>query len=212
MLFDTIVIKTTYPTKTQEEKVFSQVDLEFAKKIEDKDVGLWGRFWDWLTNLIFGKADADTKQNLQTIFIWALALVGLAIVVWLFTSTQFTSFLKGTTKSSAFNFSDVGEDISTIDFTARIKKAIEDNDYRLAVRWLYLKQLFLLNEKNKISYQQFKTNIDYTHELTNTAHQTDFKAISRIYDYVWYGKYDITLSKFSAVELEFKHFENGLDV
>ena len=73
MLFDTIVIKTTYPTKTQEEKVFSQVDLEFAKKIEDKDVGLWDRFWDWLTNLIFGKCRKESITPLRKI-LWSSAM------------------------------------------------------------------------------------------------------------------------------------------
>ncbi len=212
ILKDTVVVKTILPTKNQEQKVFNQVDLEFAKKTENNDVGLWQRFWDWLTDLIFGKVDENSKQNLQLVFIWALALIGLAIIVWLFTNTQFTSFLKGSTKSSSFNFTDVDEDISTIDFSARIKKAINEDDYRLAVRWLYLKQLYLLNQKNKIIYEPFKTNIDYAIELTNSAHQKKFQAISRIYDYVWYGKYDITLNKFNSIDLEFKKFETELDV
>jgi hypothetical protein len=199
--YDSVIVKTIKPTKSQEEKVFSQVNLDFAKKVENKDQdSLWERFWNWLTDLIFGNSSEDSKANMFSIFLWALAIAGIIIVIWLLTRAEFTSFLRGNTKNTAFNFSDVEEDISSIDFNTRIKKAVDDTDYRLAIRWHYLKQLNILNETKIIHYEPFKTNIDYGFELAKSPYQHAFTDISRIYDYVWYGKYDITNVDYEKLE------------
>ncbi len=209
--YDSVIVKTTKPTASQEEKVFSQVNLDFAKKIENKDQdSLWDRFWNWLTDLIFGNSSEDSKANMFSIFLWALAISGIIIVIWLLTRTEFTSFLRGNTKNTAFNFSDVEEDISSIDFNTRIKKAIDEKDYRLAIRWHYLKQLNILNERKIINYEPFKTNIDYGFELAKSPYQQTFTDISRIYDYVWYGKYDITMVDYEKLENKFKSFEEKI--
>lgn len=210
--FDSSIVKINIPSKNAEEKVFKEVNLDFAKKVEDKDIGLWDRFWNWLLELLFGNADYESRLNAQKIVIWILAIAGFILVVWLLTRTQFTSFLRGNTKNTTFNFSDLEEDISQIDFNTRISKATDVGDYRLAIRWLYLKQLYILNEKKAINYQPYKTNIDYSQELFNTSFIKSFKSISRIYDYVWYGKYPITINDFQIFETEFKQFEQSLNV
>jgi hypothetical protein len=211
--YDSIIVKTIKPTKSQEEKVFSQVNLDFAKKVENKDQNsLWERFWNWITDLIFGNSSEDSKANMFSIFLWALAIAGIIIIIWLLTRTEFTSFLRGNTKNTAFNFSDVEEDISSIDFNTRIKKAVDDTDYRLAIRWHYLKQLNILNETKIIHYEPFKTNIDYGFELAKSPHQQAFKDISRIYDYVWYGKYAITIVDYEKLEKQFKAFEEKIKI
>ena len=211
--YDSVIVKTIKPTTSQEEKVFSQVNLDFAKKVENKDQdSLWERFWNWITDLIFGNSSEDSKANMFHVFLWVLAIAGIIIIVWLLTRTEFTSFLRGNTKNTAFNFSDVEEDISSIDFNTRIKKAVDDNDYRLAIRWHYLKQLNILNETKIIHYEPFKTNIDYGFELAKSPHQQAFTDISRIYDYVWYGKYDITSVDYEKLEKQFKAFEQRINV
>ncbi len=210
--YDTVFVKTLIPAKTKEEKVFKEVNLDFAKKVEDKDIGFLERLWDWILKSLFGNSDYESRQNAQQIFFWFIAIAGLAVIIWLLTRTEFTSFLKGNTKKTAFSFSDVDEDISGIDFNERIRIAFQEEDYRLAIRWLYLKQLYLLNEKNHIAYQPFKTNIDYTHELSKSSLLNAFTAISRVYDYVWYGKYSITHTEYQSFENEFKQFEQSIGV
>jgi hypothetical protein len=211
--YDSVIVKTIKPKTSQEEKVFNQINLDFAKKVENKDQdSLWERFWNWITDLIFGNSSEESKANMFDIFLWAFAIAGIIIIIWLLTRTEFTSFLRGNAKNAAFNFSDVEEDISTIDFNTRIKKAVDDNDYRLAIRWYYLKQLNILNETKVIHYEPFKTNIDYGFELAKSPHQQAFTSISRIYDYVWYGKYDITIVDYEKLEKQFKAFEEKIKI
>jgi hypothetical protein len=212
-VFDTarVIIKT--PSKVNEDKVFKQIDLDFAKKVETKDQDSWfQRFLHWLSESIFGKADSSTKATIFDGMIWIFVIAGICIVIWLLSRTEFTSFLKGNSKKKSFNFTDVDEDISSINFDERIAKALLENDYRLAIRWNYLKQLHLLNQKNSIVYEPYKTNIDYQFELAKTNLIAPFKDISKIYDYVWYGEYAIDSAAYQNYAKQYLDFEKSTHV
>lgn len=142
--------------------------------------------------------------------IWGFALTGVALIILLLLRSEFTGIVMGTARASQFNFSDIGEDISGINFTERIRKAFEEGDYRLAIRWQYLRQLFQLNEKGLIAWRSNKTNIDYAAELSKTALQKHFNRLSYVYEYVWYGKYEISRDKYLEFENEFNRFETSI--
>lgn len=203
--YDSSIVKTIIPSRANEEKVFKQLDLDFAKKIENKDQqNLWDRFLMWLADLIYGNTSTDARSNSVNLFMWVFAIVGLGLIIWLLTRTEFTSFLKGNTKKTEFNFADVDEDITTINFNDRITKAENESNYRLAIRWHYLNQLNNLNEKGLIKYEPFKTNIDYTMELTKGSQKEAFKNTSTIYDYVWYGNYSIDKTSYEKFKKSYE--------
>lgn len=96
------------------------------------------------------------------------------------------------------------------DITLLIKKALSDQNYRLAVRYYYLYSLKLLSDKGLIAWEPEKTNADYVKELTLTHQKQDFMKITRIYDFVWYGNFDIGEEQFYMTEKEFNHLEESL--
>lgn len=206
--YDSVVVDTRKPSVEKEKAVFSEVDLDFAKKRETNDRSLMERFADWLGNIIFGTSDHNNRRSVFTVFIWIFVIAGLILAVWIFSRSEFSTFLRGNVKNAEFNFEDIGEDLSGIDFNKRIEEATSAQDFRLAIRWLYLKQLFFLNEKALISWQPYKTNMDYMNELSKSEFKTAFKEISKVYEYVWYGEYSINQSNFTSLEQQFKKFES----
>ena len=66
-------------------------------------------------------------------------------------------------------------------------------NYRLALRWCFLKSLQWLNKQDKITWQPAKTNIDYQQELNDKTLKDGFTGLSNVFEYVWYG--DIILPK-----------------
>ncbi len=70
-----------------------------------------------------------------------------------------------------------------------IQQAEQSEDYRLALRYFYLKILKELTQKKIINWHPDKTNNDYAKEIADKDLKNSFKALSYIYDYVWYGKY-----------------------
>lgn len=209
--YDSTVVKQIRPTETKEHEVFEEVDLGFAKEGNGGDNPV-SRFFAWLMESLFGNTGGEGSRMIQWAFLWALVVAGVVMAVWLFRKSEFGSFLRGNTKEAGFNFSDVDEDISGIDFDARIRQAKESRDFRLAVRWLYLKQLYLLNENGKITWQPYKTNMDYSNELAGSPLRQPFRELSKIYEYVWYGDYPMSGERFPGVESEFVHFERQAHV
>ena len=63
-----------------------------------------------------------------------------------------------------------------------------NGNYRLAIRWCFLKALQWLNTENKITWHPAKTNIDYQLELKDKNLISEFISLNRVFEYVWYGE------------------------
>jgi len=107
----------------------------------------------------------------------------------------------------AFNFSELAEDLNTIDFDKMIQDAVKNENYRLAIRWHYLKTLYVLDKRQLITFVPYKTNFDYRRELTGKSVQNHFNRLSWIYERVWYGEFNIKQSDYPKFESEFKETE-----
>ncbi len=78
------------------------------------------------------------------------------------------------------------EDILSADWEQMITNAIHKEDYRLAIRYAYMRLLQLLQRNQLISYRTDKTNHDYDQELHATVKKT-FRELTTRYEYTWYG-------------------------
>lgn len=208
--YDSAAIQKISPDKVKEKKVFSDQDLHY-KKEEAEEVNWFARFIDWILEKFFGRTDVESRVTFFKVLEWIIVIAGVAVVIWLLMRSEFMQVLRGRPKETVFSFSDMDEDIKGIDFSARIASALRENNFRLAVRWYYLKQLNVLNTKGLIHWQTYKTNIDYYKELKSPDHKSGFKNISGIYDYVWYGQYEISSENFTQLEDQFKAFESLLN-
>lgn len=107
---------------------------------------------------------------------------------------------------------DEGEvtDLQDINFDEKIQQALTANDHRMAVRYMYLKALSLLNEKQWIRYHADGTNHEYVSQMSGRKLASEFGFLTRIYDYVWYGEFAVTKEQFDIVHNNFSHFYNAV--
>lgn len=103
------------------------------------------------------------------------------------------------------------EDIADTDYNRLISEALKSDDYRLAIRYSYLKSLQVLSKKNFINLNSKKTNSDYTKEIQNSDIKYCFKKISYWYDHSWYGAYDLNTHDFEKANTDFKQLENKVN-
>lgn len=73
------------------------------------------------------------------------------------------------------------------DWAFKMKQALAQQDYRMAIRFGYLNLLQLLDEQGRIAYHPNKTNRDYAAAIRQPELQTLFQKISRQYERTWYG-------------------------
>jgi hypothetical protein len=204
-----------------------KTDIEKYKKdkafdYEEKQIteNFLTRAYIWLTHkikaflykilrAIFGQKNAG---KLLRIFIKSLPYLAVLVFVYLIFRFLIGTDLISLSKNKKFKQPQVinlddEQIIKEADLDQLINEAIGQNDYRLAVRYFYLKLLKMLMDKDLIKWHSDKTNRDYVNEIKNPLLKKVFSELTFIYDYVWYGKYQPSSNDFESIKQQFDRFE-----
>ncbi|WP_417195899.1 hypothetical protein [Bizionia sp.] len=160
------------------------------------------KFFNWLGNLFGIDIDFVDYETLEYIVYGLLAAGALYLFIKFLLQSPMSSVFK-TEEKTIDNFGYIEEDIQQVDFENLIKTALKESNYRLATRYLYLKSLKNLTNKNIIDWHYDKTNSDYLNEISDDGIKQLFKRISYIYDYVWYGEFAIDEQAFNRNQDDF---------
>lgn len=203
-----------------EKQSISENDLETYKADEDfnyVEVVAEDNFIDkalrWLRNFlrkfwesIFG---IGTASGFLYFIFNILPYILLGVLVFLlirfFLKVNSNNLLTKAKKEGTISFTEEEQIIKNEDIPALIKEAINQKNYRLAIRYYYLLSLKQLTENENILWQPQKTNEDYIKEITKDHLKVDFKNITKIYDYVWYGEFNVDAIKFETLILPFEN-------
>lgn len=134
---------------------------------------------------------------------------GIIIAVFLFAvgyfllANKINIFSRSNTNNSTAEGDSEEVNLFKIPYQELLQKAYAEKNYRLAVRILYLQTLKLLSEKNIIAFQAEYTNMDYLQQLSQTMFYKDFFAITRHYEYVWYGGFTVSEPAFHTIQKDF---------
>ncbi len=110
------------------------------------------------------------------------------------------------------NYDDItAENIEHADIHALIKKAENDTNYRLAIRYYYLLVLKTLSLKNHIKFEDDKTNAEYLNELNEKPFSKSFAYTSYLYNYIWYGKFSLDNSQYTKAKHNFTTLLNQVN-
>ncbi len=96
------------------------------------------------------------------------------------------------------------DEIGNNNFEILIQKAKSGQDYRKAVRYYYLWVLQKLTDRNLIKWDKDKTDYDYLLELKDHSVKEDFSTNTYIYDYTWYGNFELNSKEFELAESIFQ--------
>lgn len=144
----------------------------------------------------------------QTI-LWALAIVIVLLIIYkLFTNK---GVFQKTSADSNTNVIGDKESTSVIsyDHDALIQQSYKLQDYRMAVRYLFLKTLFQLEKGGHIVSSADKTNYQYLQEIKPEL-KREFAALVLQFEYIWYGKLPIAREQFDEVEKGFTQFNSKI--
>lgn len=145
-----------------------------------------------------------------TILMFILAVGFLLLVIYhLFFSGGMGRYSRKQTE--AMPDEPVADDVMHFhDWEKALADACAKGQYRIAVRLLYLQTLQLLNEKALIRFQSEKTNQAYRRELQATKYATSFNILTRYFDYIWYGEFDIDDTQYGMIATLYKNFQHEI--
>jgi len=84
--------------------------------------------------------------------------------------------------------------------------AKQKGDFRMATRYYYLLLLQKMSDKELITYDKDKTNSEYIFDLQKKDLRKQFSYLLYIYDYVWYGEFNVDQSNFQVIETNYESF------
>ena len=205
-------------SSTVEAKTFSK---NFKKKYTDQDFiyeqkapekSYWERFKDWLASIlrsIFSFSTTEASLKFTVLFLRIIAILVIVLVIYLIVKAIINKegqwiFGKNSQKRTV-HYSDIEKNIHLLDFEKLIKESLASGEKRTAVRYYYLWLLKTMAQHNYIEWDIEKTNSDYLYELQKPAHKEEFTYLSYLYNYIWYGEFEINDTTFNKAENRFKN-------
>ncbi len=172
-----------------------------------------GRAISWFFNKlgeIFGIHLSPEMYQIVKFLIYGLLIVfALYILVKLLVGDNASSFFSRKSKLVApLNIQE--EHIENVDLDSYIKNALKEENYRLAIRYMYLKSLKLLSLNNIIDWHFEKTNSDYYSEIESESLKENFKKASYLYENIWYGEYALNKTGFESAKKDFEHLDQNV--
>lgn len=217
---DSLIVK--YDTEPLEIKKIQEEDLQaytknpdFDYEIIKQDTSWWDDFKTWLGNIfiqffewLFGVEEAVGYLAIFfRIVPYILLILLLFLLIKFFLNVNSRSIINAKKNQALVSLSEEEHIIKNEDIQQLIQKALADKIYRLAVRYYYLYILQLMTEKELIIWELQKTNDDYLNEIKKQELKQPFIKITRLYDYIWYGGFDIDEAKYSRAEAAFSSLQ-----
>ncbi len=193
-------------------------DSDFNYEEAKTESGWWTDVTNWFYNIlrrffewIFGVGNAE---GYLAVFLKILPYLLLALFLYLvirfFVKSNIMGIGQNKKNPNVVTLSEEEHIIKNEDIQELIKKALADQNYRLAIRYYYLYILQLLSERDLIDWQQQKTNDDYMAELSESSFKNDFAKATLLYDYVWYGEFELDHERYTKAELVFASLKKSI--
>jgi hypothetical protein len=144
------------------------------------------------------------------IFFWLLSIFFIGFILYkLFFKGDL--FARGNVKHENEPIPEEPEKLSEYSvYNELIHEAELKNDFNLATRYLYLQSLKKLSDHELILFSPDKTNRLYVDELSGRSFQSEFVYLTFNYEYAWYGKFAINLSRYDQLKEQFILFNKKI--
>ncbi|HYK47998.1 MAG TPA: hypothetical protein VEV83_22625 [Parafilimonas sp.] len=151
-----------------------------------------------------------TQQPWFNQMLWLIIIsIFIAAIIYFLVQNKINLFAKESLARTTETFGDdENGDIFRLQYSELLRRAEHEQNYRSAVRLLYLQTLKLLAETGHIQYQQDYTNLQYVQQLSKSSLYGNFFTVTRHYEFVWYGKFEISKALYEKVKNDFLTLQN----
>lgn len=137
------------------------------------------------------------------VFLFSLVILILAFIIYKLIANSNYRANKKVKKIRLVDIDDIEQNLDKADVDPFLFDAINQENYRLAIRLYYLKVLKHLMELDWIKWKKDKTNSEYLRELSSKEFYTDFRLLTLMFERVWYGEVVLDDTTFKTAEQNF---------
>ncbi len=131
----------------------------------------------------------------------------LGAIIYFLSQQKISFFMRQSTSSNNYVNDETNDNIFQLSYNDLLRKAEQEQNYRVAVRLFFLQTLKVLSETNHIKYQPDYTNFHYLQQLHQSNLYNDFAALTRNYEYIWYGKFELQQELYKSIKNNFLMFQ-----
>ena len=193
-----------------QERSFNQDRLESLKKTRTYDYDRTiERSQSWLGKVL-EKIAEFFESTLGSIVGYGILIAAVVIIVYLLLKSAPGGFFKKSDSIVNAVVLDETEDIQEIDLKGLLAQALKEENYRFAIRFLYLIILKDLDKQGILKWSKDKTNRDYLYEIEDDVFRNKLSELTRLFEYAWYGEIDILKQHFEQVKPSFDGFSEDI--
>ncbi|PWB24732.1 DUF4129 domain-containing protein [Flavobacterium sp. HTF] len=186
-------------------------DSDFVYEYKAPEKNWWDHFKEWLASILrnlFTFKNPAAALNVVAILLKVIAVVIIVFVIYLIVKALIGKegkwiFGKDANKKT-IHYSELEKNIHLLDFKKLIQESLEKGERRIAIRYYYLWLLKVMAQNHYIEWDIEKTNSDYLYEIQSPVYKEDFTYLSYLYNYIWYGEFEIDETIFKKAETRFK--------
>lgn len=166
----------------------------------------------WVLQL-FGKVFGNTYGILSLrLLLILLFIIAAGLLLNAFFKGNLAPAFTSTSSSKKLKVNLKNDHIDSIDIDLLMKEAIDQKNFRLAARYLYIKALQNLNDSNIITWANDKTNHEYLTEIGHHPSKESFSKLTLIHDYTEYGDFEIDQAGFQKMTTHYQKMITKLEL
>ncbi|RTY92359.1 DUF4129 domain-containing protein [Flavobacterium sp. GT3R68] len=188
-------------------------DSAFIYEYKTPEKNAWDRFKEWLANIIrsiFNLGSDHISMGFVEILLKVIAGLIVIFVIYLIVKAILNKegkWIFSRNSKKLINYDEIEKNLHLVDFEKLIAKTLQSGERRLSIRYYYLWLLKKMAEKHLIVWDIEKTNSDYLYEINSQAKKDEFAYLSYLYNYIWYGEFDMDEETFTKAK---KSFESSI--
>lgn len=184
---------------------------EFVYEIKTPEKNAWDRFKEWLARIvqnIFKFSSERTSMSVVMFILKTIAILVVIFVVYLIVKAILNKegqwiFGKNSSKKIV-STDEIERNLHETDFEKLLKETLSAGQKRISIRYYYLWLLKKMSEKGIIEWDIEKTNSDYLYEIKNETRREEFTYLSYLYNYIWYGEFELDEATFEKAKTAFE--------
>ncbi|MBX9450067.1 MAG: hypothetical protein KL787_10285 [Taibaiella sp.] len=194
------------------------LDHNLAEKYNDKDYdyvskedkSLLDEFKEWLIRKImqiFSLEETTRVGDWIGVVFYIIIGIVMALLLYFIIRSVVNKDGSWILKKKANTIDQVDADLGTAfeqgDFPALIRKAKDQKEYRVAVRYYFVWLLRHLDELHVITFRPEKPALDYRYEIKSKELSRQYAYAAYLFNYIWYGGFEINEKEFIMAEKTF---------
>jgi hypothetical protein len=191
------------------QKYFKNPEFIYDRKAE-VPLSIWDKIRLWINTQLRKIFTSEGYYTFIDYLLYGLIAFSLIMIILGLLKTELRGLIYPKEKKYLIGMKESDEDINKMNLDDLVDDAVNKKEYRLAIRYLFLKSLKILQEKNIIDWKINKTNNLYIEEVKETELKNSLADVTRLFEGIWYGDFIITEPEYKTVSSYFYDFNSRL--